>query len=133
MITRNTAHSAPASTSSTLPAEANTLAFVSSEGRRDIHPHLGPGIDQFSMILIAGDSRGVALLVGEAMTAIFGLVEALADLPEPPLSEIDDVHLHDLVDLAGGLDATVCRCGTMVRVVKDWRARACNSAHNAVS
>ena len=85
------------------------------------------------MILIAGDSRGVALLVGEAYDCDLRLVEALADLPEPPLSEIDDVHLHELVDLAGGLDTTVCRCGTMVRVVKDWRARACNSAHNTVS
>ena len=85
------------------------------------------------MILIAGDSRGVALLVGEAHDDDLGAVEALADLPKTSFGEVDDVHLHELVDLAGGLDTTVCRCGTMVRVVKDWRARACNSAHNTVS
>jgi len=57
--------------------------------------------------LIAGYSRVVDVpLVGKAHDSDLRPVEALANLPQTPLGEVDDVHLHELVDLAGGLDET---------------------------
>lgn len=58
---------------------------------------------------MAGDSPGVVdvLLVGEAHDGDPGAVDPLVDLPEAPFGKVDDVHLHELVDLAGGLDEAV--------------------------
>ena len=73
---------------------------------RVIDPHVGPEVGKFLDDLDRGRFPGVVdvLLVGKAHDDDLRTVEALTNLPETFLGEVDDVHLHELVDLAGGLD-----------------------------
>ncbi len=73
-----------------------------------VDPHLSPEIDQFLDDLDRRRLPGIVdiLLVGKAHDRDLRPIEALAGLPETPIGEVDDMHLHELVDLAGGLDET---------------------------
>lgn len=73
-----------------------------------VDPHVGPEIDQLLDDLDGGRLPGIVdvLLVGKAHDRDFRPIEALANLPETSIGEVDDVHFHELVDLAGGLGET---------------------------
>lgn len=77
---------------------------------RAVDPRLGPEVCKF---LEDRDGRGFP-----------EVVDVL------PAGEVDDMHLHELVRLAGDLGEAVRSRGSIVRKVADWSSCRCRSVHD---
>lgn len=99
---------------------------------RIVDPHVGTEVGKLLDDRDRGRLPGVAdvLLVGEGHDGDLRPVEALAGLPEAALGEVDDVHLHELIDIAGGFDEAVWTRGGMGGRIASRRIHAYSGIHD---